>query len=295
MKKLLMIASALLFTGCATQGAGVSKSDFKWLEERTVMVLNEAETGGGTGTIVNSNKSEAVVLTNAHVCRGVQKGGVVVTSQGKFPVYAYTFSDTHDLCLINIKAPDLGITTYPASSAPETGDRVSISGHPLLRPQTVTSGNLSGPMQISMLTGIKPCTEADFKANPLMCILAGGMPKFTKYETVTTDAIIAPGSSGSAVYNDSHEIVALVFAGAGRSLSQGILVPWEYIVEFSEQEKHWNIVSPDQETNPPEGEESEKSISNFHNMNTIITPMIFSSNYDKAFNLLRKIKEGTKK
>ena len=59
-----------------------------------------------------------------------------------------------------------------------------------------------------------------------------GIPIVKQYTTRTTDALIAPGSSGSGVYNTSGNLVAVVFAGYGRGLSQGILVPWEYIYSF---------------------------------------------------------------
>src|SRR5690606_16349021 len=57
--------------------------------------------------------------------------------------------------------------------------------------------------------------------------------------------LIAPGNSGSAVYNDDGEIIALVFAGIGRGMSPGILVPHEYIVGFLADAKKgkWTDVS----------------------------------------------------
>jgi S1-C subfamily serine protease len=62
------------------------------------------------------------------------------------------------------------------------------------------------------------------------------MPIIKTLETVTTTAFIAPGNSGSSVFNMDGEIVALVFAGYGRGYSQGILVPYSHVRAFLEQE-----------------------------------------------------------
>lgn len=284
----------MIFTACASGGSGVSKTEFDWLEDRTVMVLNAQESGGGSGTIINSTTNDAYILTNAHVCRGIVTGGVIVTSKAKYPVYAIIFSETHDLCLIDIKAPDLNIHTDFASSAPDIGEKITISGHPFLRPHTTTSGNLSGPQEISMMTSIKPCIPADFKLNALVCNTLGGMPQFTKYQSMTTDAIIAPGSSGSAVYNENNKIVALVFAGVGRSFSQASLVPWEYIVDFSKQNINWILVSEKSASVTPETEDTETTINSFESINDISTPMVYSTAYDRIFETLKKIKESIK-
>jgi hypothetical protein len=92
-------------------------------------------------------------------------------------------------------------------------------------------------MIVDILTEITPCKEEDVKANPLMCLFFGGIPRVSTYEAQLVTATIQPGSSGSAVYNSRGEIAGLVFAGAG-DLGYAIVVPYEFVANFLENEQH---------------------------------------------------------
>src|SRR4051812_8386630 len=50
--------------------------------EANVMITNRAKTSGGTGLILKSSISESYILTNAHVCGVVEKGGLVTGDAG---------------------------------------------------------------------------------------------------------------------------------------------------------------------------------------------------------------------
>ncbi len=286
MKKLLLSLLLPLFSCSTPNGGSVSQEKFEFLEERTVMVLNSAENSGGSGTIVLSEAETSYVITNAHVCGVVAHGGVISTVFGKYPVDFYAVATKHDLCVISFTAPDLGVNTHIADTAPTVGEPITISGHPLLKPHTVTSGNLTNGQTISMVTSMRPCNELDRQGHPLECMILGGMPIYTKYETSMTDALVYPGSSGSAVYNNDNEIVALVFAGNGRGISQAILVPWEYIVDFAKEDKVWK--APGEAALAPEGTTTEPdSLS----QKRIFTPMVVDKKLDKLFNNIRRLNE----
>lgn len=206
------------------------------IRENTVMITNMSSTSGGSGVIVSNSPGMSKVLTNAHVCRVVEKGGLVHTVNGKTNlVVNYVVSSNHDLCLISVSA-NLHASAVLANSAPEPGEAATISGHPRLLPQSITTGVFSGKRVIQVMVGLKKCTKADIQRDPLLCMIVGGFPIVKTYISQLVTATIMPGSSGSAVYNSSNELSGLVFAGNGRELSYAFVVPYEYIKNFLENE-----------------------------------------------------------
>lgn len=203
----------------------------KELREVTVMVTNKSKNSGGSGVIYKSTSRASYVLTNAHVCEVLEEGGVVSTYNKEYQVEQYKKSKVHDICLVKI-IDDLKVSTKLAKSSPEFGEEIKISGHPHLIPTTITKGHLSGSMEITLFAGVEKCDEKDIKDNGFLCWWFDGMPVIKDYATKTSSALIAPGNSGSAVFNSSGEIVGLAFAGNGRGLSHSFIVPLEYIKLF---------------------------------------------------------------
>lgn len=227
------LLGVLLFT---TQAFGVDlypsmPSDLK---AATVKVVNNKGYSGGTGVIYRSRQNASYVLTNSHVCEVLSKeGGKVVTSKGTYKVEKYKQAKNHDLCLVVVIA-NLGINTKLASSGLQFGDYVQIAGHPYLNPITISPGSYSGTKSIQLLVGVEACT-AEEAANPdldLLCHWFGGIPIIKTFESGMTSALIAPGNSGSAVFNGNGEIVGLAFAGTGRGLSHSFIVPLAHIETF---------------------------------------------------------------
>lgn len=214
---------------------------------RTSVKVLSGKGGGGSGVILSSNPSYSIILTNAHVCEGVVKGGMVERGTARYRVAAYKMSDQHDLCEVKVNA-DLGVNTQVAKHAPRQFSPAFISGHPSLLPHVLVQGSFSGKMTIQMLDKLRPCTEEEFKKEPMMCLLAG-WPELIERETQLVSALIAPGSSGSAVFDEDGNIAGLVFAGRGRDLSYAFIVPQEYIAEFVNDyaaSKPWSLpAAPD--------------------------------------------------
>ena len=214
--------------------AFTEKSD---ITSSTVMITNLAEKSGGSGVIISTGANKSTILTNAHVCGVVQNGGLIITTKGqKHVVLSYKESLRHDLCLITIAA-NLASKVTLASKAPPMYEKAIVSGHPALLPNVVTEGHFSGNKVISILTGFKPCTEKE-EADPklgLVCMFFNGLPVIKTYETVLVTATIMPGSSGSAIYNSSKELSAVVFAGSG-GIGYAFAVPYEHIARFLKQE-----------------------------------------------------------
>lgn len=237
MRKLLtLIFGIMLGSSIATAFPNTTQ-----LQEATVKITNMTKDHGGSGTIIGSATSGSLVLTNRHVCALTEEaGGFVITTKGDYLVQKILKSESHDLCLVYVTV-NLNIQpVYVASQTPALGDDILISGFPFLMPRQTSQGKLSGNMEVTLITDIVECTEEDFNKHIMLCLGLGGMPIINTYDSMTTNAIIAPGNSGSGVYNDKGELVGLVYAGMGRGLSPGILVPHAYIVQFlSESRRNW--------------------------------------------------------
>lgn len=205
----------------------------------TVMVTNFEETTGGSGVVISTSRSESLILTNEHVCSGVlNKGGKVKLVDGsQYIVTGIWPSNYHDLCVVKV-ANDLKTSVNIASNSPDLYGEATVTGHPALLPNLITKGHFGGKQFVTIMTGAKKCTEADYQ-NPEhrpYCVFFGMRPILKTYEAQVITATIMPGSSGSAVLNESGELSGLVFAGNGRGLSYGYVVPYEFIVNFLEQE-----------------------------------------------------------
>ena len=212
----------------------------------TVRILNKDESGGGTGSILESSKRGSVILTNDHVCEVVEKGGVVdPPSHQKTPIRAIKRDSEHDLCLVLVSA-DLGVDLSIASASPEGGDSAVIAGHPSLMPTIITRGHFSESIMIKVQYGSRECTEEDRQdpKNAFYCMICGRLPLVKEREALVISATIMPGSSGSPVFNDRGEIAAVVFAGRGE-LGYALAVPLSYIWDFMDRSSvmKWSRVS----------------------------------------------------
>lgn len=214
-------------------------SDASEITNSTVMITNMAENSGGSGSVIHSSNNFSKVLTNKHVCGLIANGGLVKTSDGnKHTVIGYKESNDHDLCLIDVASKLPGKVTL-ASKAPSMYEMATVSGHPALLPNVVTTGHFSGNKIINVFLGVKPCTEEDV-ADPdlgIICFFFQGLPQIKTYEASLVTATIMPGSSGSAIYNSSKELSAVVFAGSGE-IGYAFAVPYEYVYNFLRNEQY---------------------------------------------------------
>jgi S1-C subfamily serine protease len=215
----------------------------------TVMITNFQGTSGGSGVIIKNSKARSLILTNAHVCRLVSKAGGLVRQNGENYFVTGTLpSKNHDLCILSVAA-DLNNSVKVATKPPELYEEAIISGHPALLPDIISKGQFGGKQIVQIMTGLKPCTKEDTNGPlGLLCMLAGGLPVITTYESRVVSALIQGGSSGSAVLNSKGELAGLVFAGSGNGLSYASIVPYEYVLNFLFVEfKESNLVIPNPE------------------------------------------------
>lgn len=201
----------------------------------TVMVTNLQGTSGGSGVIISNSPSQSVVLTNNHVCEGaLKKGGKIrLVSGEEHIVTGYVPDSEHDLCVLSV-ASDLKNSIKIAKSAPSLYAPATITGHPALMPNVITNGHFGGRQIISIMVGVRRCTEKDLK-DPQMgpfCMFFGLAPIIRHFESQIVTATIMPGSSGSAVLNGDGELSGLVFAGNAQGLSYAYIVPFESVRNF---------------------------------------------------------------
>ena len=222
----LLIVSLMTLSACARD-----------IPRSTVKITNLAENSGGSGSIVYNSSILSQVLTNGHVCEVAKSGGIITTSEGKkFYVDSYRKSLIHDLCLINVSS-DLGYHTLLAPFPPTRFEEITVSGHPHLLPIMITKGALSDKETVTVMMGIRPCTdkEASDPTTGLFCLFMNGLPVLKTFQAIAESATIQPGSSGSGVYNSQGQIVAVIFAG-GSDFGYGFAVPYEYIYNFLNEE-----------------------------------------------------------
>lgn len=249
MKKLFLAALAFLFTACATtsqQGSTtetirpVVTADFA---ATSVQILEYTKSGGGSGVIYRSNTKGSTILTNRHVCMLTAKGGWVLANGKYYAVDGYKPSQFHDVCFVHIKE-NLGVATELAKQAPELYSAANISGHPNLLPHVRSKGDWSEEMVIQLVVDMKPCTEEDLNrmekegdfGGLLQCIFLGGIPVTKDFDAQLVTGLILPGSSGSAVFDNSGRIAGLAFASASRDLHYALVVPYRYVKFFVTEE-----------------------------------------------------------
>ena len=205
------------------------------LQSVTVMISDKAKESGGSGVIFRSGENNSLVLTNSHVCDGMETGGLVTTSVGEYPIERFKRSKVHDICLVQVVG-NLKHQTVLAQEAPKFGSKLRISGHPFLLPAMVTEGHSSKNLEITLITGVEKCTQEEMEESPMFCFWFGGMPIIKSYNSMATSIMIAPGNSGSGVFDDNGRLVGLAFAGIGRGVSHGFVVPVEYLKLFVSEE-----------------------------------------------------------
>ncbi len=206
----------------------------------SVQVVRADAKAGGTGVILSSTPTETTVLTNRHVCKVIEHGGLVISESGTYLITGLKRSKVHDLCLVTVAA-DLGLSTEVSSRAPDPHSGAAISGHPGLLPNIVTRGHFSQHKIIEVMTGIRKCTDEEIQGDlGIFCIMMGGLPEIHRYDSVVVSATIKPGSSGSAVFNDEGQIAGLAFAGSGgNSPEYAYAVPLESIANFVLREQRF--------------------------------------------------------
>jgi S1-C subfamily serine protease len=158
--------------------------------------------GQGSGFILDK---AGHILTNYHVIEDARQLEVTLHNRKKYPATVVGTDRSHDLAIIQIKAPvDLIPMTLGDSRNLQVGQKVYAIGNPF---------GLSGTMTRGIVSSIRSVQEPD------------GM---TIDEAIQTDAAINPGNSGGPLLNWHGEVIGIntmIASNVGQSAGIGFAIP----------------------------------------------------------------------
>jgi S1-C subfamily serine protease len=157
--------------------------------------------GQGSGFIIDR---EGHILTNYHVIADARQVEVTLHNRKKYRATVVGSDRSHDLAIIQIKAPDLNPMVLGDSRNLQVGQKVYAIGNPF---------GLSGTLTSGIVSSIRSVQEPD------------GM---TIDEAIQTDAAINPGNSGGPLLNSHGEVIGIntmIASSVGQNAGIGFAIP----------------------------------------------------------------------
>jgi len=157
--------------------------------------------GQGSGFIIDK---EGHILTNYHVIAEARAVEATLHNRKKYRATVVGTDRSHDLAVIQIKAPDLSPMVLGDSRNLQVGQKVYAIGNPF---------GLSGTLTRGIVSSIRSVQEPD------------GM---TIDEAIQTDAAINPGNSGGPLLNWHGEVIGIntmIASSVGQSAGIGFAIP----------------------------------------------------------------------
>src|SRR3989442_3907537 len=157
--------------------------------------------GQGSGFIIDK---EGHILTNYHVIADARQVEVTLNNRKTYRATVIGTDRSHDLAVIQIKAPDLPSMVLGDSRNLQVGQKLYAIGNPF---------GLSGTMTRGIVSSIRWVKEPD------------GM---TIDEAIQTDAAINPGNSGGPLLNWHGEVIGIntmIASSVGQSAGIGFAIP----------------------------------------------------------------------
>jgi S1-C subfamily serine protease len=154
--------------------------------------------GQGSGFIIDK---KGYILTNYHVVENARALEVTLHNRKKYHAEIVGTDPSHDLAVIQIKAPDLVPATLGDSKVIDVGQKVYAIGNPF---------GLSGTLTTGIVSSIRPVQEPNG-------------PEID--EAIQTDAAINPGNSGGPLLNYQGEVIGIntmIVSNGGANQSAGI-------------------------------------------------------------------------
>ncbi len=157
--------------------------------------------GQGSGFVIDK---EGHILTNYHVIADARQVEVTMHNRKKYKATVVGTDPSHDLAVIQIKAPELVPAILGDSRNLQVGQKVYAIGNPF---------GLSGTMTRGIVSSIRPVREPN-----------GAMID----EAIQTDAAINPGNSGGPLMNWHGEVIGIntmILSNANQSAGIGFAIP----------------------------------------------------------------------
>jgi S1-C subfamily serine protease len=157
--------------------------------------------GQGSGFIIDK---DGHVLTNYHVIAEARQVEVTLHNRKKYRATVVGTDRSHDLAVIQIKAPDLTPMVLGESKNLQVGQKVYAIGNPFGLAGTLTSGIVSSIRSVQEPNGINI------------------------NEAIQTDAAINPGNSGGPLLNSHGEVIGIntmIASSVGQNAGIGFAIP----------------------------------------------------------------------
>src|SRR5437763_14665017 len=157
--------------------------------------------GQGSGFIIDK---EGHILTNYHVIADARQVEVTLHNRKKYRATIVGTDRSHDLAVIQIKAPDLTPMVLGESKNLQVGQKVYAIGNPFGLAGTLTSGIVSSIRSVQEPNGINI------------------------NEAIQTDAAINPGNSGGPLLNSHGEVIGIntmIASSVGQNAGIGFAIP----------------------------------------------------------------------
>jgi S1-C subfamily serine protease len=157
--------------------------------------------GQGSGFIIDR---DGHILTNYHVIEDARQVEVTLHNRKKYRATIVGTDRSHDLAVVQIKAPDLQPMTLGDSTHLQVGQKVYAIGNPF---------GLSGTLTRGIVSSIRSVQEPDGVAID---------------EAIQTDAAINPGNSGGPLLNWHGEVIGIntmIASNVGQSAGIGFAIP----------------------------------------------------------------------
>jgi S1-C subfamily serine protease len=153
--------------------------------------------GQGSGFVIDK---EGHILTNYHVIADARQVEVTLHDRKKYKATIVGTDKSHDLAIVQIKAPNLQPMTLGDSANLQVGQKVYAIGNPFGLAGTLTRGIVSSIRQVQEPDGL------------------------VIEEAIQTDAAINPGNSGGPLLNWHGEVIGIntMIASNGAAQSSGI-------------------------------------------------------------------------
>ncbi len=153
--------------------------------------------GQGSGFIIDK---DGHILTNYHVVENARQVDVTLHNKKKYRAQVIGLDQSHDLAVIQIKAPGLVPAVLGDSKDLQVGQKVFAIGNPF---------GLTGTMTRGIISSMRPIR------NPEGAYID---------EAIQTDAAINPGNSGGPLLNSRAEVIGInsMIATGGSNQSAGI-------------------------------------------------------------------------
>ncbi len=157
--------------------------------------------GQGSGFVIDK---DGHILTNYHVIAEARQVEVTLHNRKKYKATVVGTDPSHDLAVIQIKAPDLIPAVLGDSRNLQVGQKVYAIGNPF---------GLAGTMTRGIVSSIRPVREPN-----------GAYID----EAIQTDAAINPGNSGGPLMNWHGEVIGIntmILSNVGQNAGIGFAIP----------------------------------------------------------------------